>query len=139
MNPKVADIRSEHWRQIICECINRDPKLSKRKWCQANGVRYRSLMYWQRKFQAEALERMENRESNFPVKSGSTNAPAFADMTPQLAVLQAEQISAATLPEEGIPTLTPELMIQAGAYRVYVNSSIQEATLEKVLRVICHA
>ncbi len=139
MNPKVADIRSAHWRQTICECINRDPKLSKRKWCQSNGIRYRSLMYWQRKFQAEALERMENQETNLPVKGGSTNAPVFADVTPKLVALQAGQVSAATLSEEGNPSLIPELMIQAGTYRVYVNSSIQEATLEKVLRVICRA
>ena len=32
--------------------------------------------------------------------------------------------------------LAPELMIQAGSYRIYVNGSIQETTLETVLRVI---
>lgn len=133
MNQKVAAVRAEHWRQTIYECLNRDPKLSKKQWCLENGVYYRSLMYWQRRFQTEALDLMENHDTVLPVKQDSFNAPAFADMTPQLKALQAEQpVPAVAEPLPG----APELMIQAGSYRIYVNASIQETTLETVLRVI---
>ena len=91
MNQKVAAVRAEHWRQTIYECLNRDPKLSKKQWCRENGVYYRSLMYWQRRFQMEALDLMENHDAALPVKQDSFSAPAFADMAPQLKALQAEQ------------------------------------------------
>ena len=137
MNQNVAAVRSEQWRQIIYDCINRDPKLSKRQWCQENGIRYRSFMYWQRKFQMEALDLIENHEATLPVKQDPVSVPVFADMTPQLEALQAEQES---VPADTEPApLAPELMIQAGSYRIYVNGSIQEATLETVMRVIRHA
>lgn len=67
MNQKVAAVRTEQWRQTIQDCINRDPDISKRQWCQENGIRYRSFMYWQRKFQTEVLDLMENRETTLPL------------------------------------------------------------------------
>ena len=137
MNQKVADIRAEQWRQIIYECINRDPKLSKKQWCRENGIYYRSFMYWQRKFQMEALGLMENHETTLPVKQDPASMPAFADMAHQLDALRAEQEAAAADTEPA--SLAPELMIQAGSYRIYVNRSIHEDTLEKVMRVIRHA
>lgn len=137
MNQKVAAIRAEQWRQTVYECLNRNPKLSKKQWCRENGVYYRSFLYWQRKFQMEALDLMENHETTLPAKQDAVSVPAFADMAPQLKALQDEQEFS---PAGSEPTpLAPELMIQAGSYRVYVNSSIQETTLETVLRVIHHA
>ena len=137
MNPDVTAIRTEQWRQIVYDCINREPTVSKRQWCQENGIRYRSYMYWQRKFQVEALDRMESRETTLPINQNQVTVPAFADITPQLEALRAEQKSVPTEPE--VATLAPELMIQAGSFRIYVNGSIQEATLETVMRVIRHA
>ena len=58
-------------------------------------------------------------------------------MTDQLEAIRAEQGSVST--ELETTPLAPELMIQAGPYRVYVNSSIREATLETVMRVISRA
>ena len=137
MNQKVAAIRIEQWRKTIYDCINRDPDISKRQWCQENGIRYRSFMYWQRKFQMEALDLMENTESTLPVKHDPVNVPTFADITPQLEALQVNHQS---VPEKSESvSLAPELMIQAGFYRIYVNGSIQEGTLETVMRVIGHA
>ena len=137
MNQKVAEIRAEHWRQTVYGCINRDPKISKRQWCEENGIKVRSLMYWQRKFQMEAIERMESHETALPMKTSSANAPAFVDMTAQLEALQPEQGSIPTDPE--IVALAPELMIRAGSFRIYVNSSIRETTLATVMMVIRHA
>ena len=81
---KISEIRAKHWRQTVYDCINRDPKITKSQWCEENGVSIRSLMYWQHKFQAEALGRMDEQETTFPMKSASANMPAFVDMTAQL-------------------------------------------------------
>ena len=137
MNKKVANVRAEHWRQTVYECLNRDPKLSKKQWCQENGIYYRSFMYWQRRFQLEAIDLMENHETTLPIKQDPVSVPVFADMTPHLEALQTEQESTSEEPES-VP-LAPELMIQAGDFRIYVNGSIQESTLKTVMRVIRHA
>ena len=137
MNKKVAAVRTEHWRQTIYECLNRDPKTSKKQWCRENGVYYRSYMYWQRRFQLEALDLVENSETTPPIKQGTASVPAFADMSPQLEALRSEQDSIPA--ETETVSLAPELMIQAGSFRIFVNGSIQEATLETVMRVIRHA
>lgn len=137
MNKQVAAIRSEQWRRIVCECINRDPNTSKRCWCRDNGVNYRSLMFWQRKFQMEALDQMSVAGNVLPAHAEHTSFPAFVDVTAKLKAVQDEQCS---IPGDQEPvSLTPELMIQTGAYRIYINSSIHEDTLEKVMRVIRHA
>lgn len=137
MNQKVAAIRTEQWRQIIQDCINRNPGISKRQWCRENGVRYRSFMYWQRKFQLKAIDLMENHGTKLPVKQEPVSAQAFVDMTSQLEVLQTEREFSPASSE--LTPLAAELMIQAGSFRIYVNGSIQEATLETVMRVIRHA
>ena len=137
MNQRVSAIRTEQWRKIVYECLNRDPKISKRQWCRENDVKIRSLMYWQRKFQMEALDQIEGRDPSLPIRTDPVNVPAFADMTSRLEALHSEQD--AVVPEQDTSKLAPELMIQAGPYRIYVNGSIQEDTLEKVMRVIRHA
>ena len=137
MNQKVTAVRAENWSKTIHECIHRDPKVSKKQWCQENGINYRSFMYWQRKFQIEALDLMETREITLPAKQDPACIPVFADMTTQLSAIRSEQVSVPT--ESETTPAAPELMIQAGPYRVYVNSSIRETTLETVLRVINRA
>ena len=113
-------------------------KISKRQWCLENSIRYRSLMYWQQKFQKEALAVtvINDHGNSLPVQSGSVNAPAFADMTARLEALQVEQCPPA---EQETLMPEPELMIQAGSYRIYVSSSLHESTLETVMRVLSHA
>ena len=74
--------------------------------------------------------------NSLPVQSGSVNAPAFADMTARLEALQVEQCPPA---EQETLMPEPELMIQAGSYRIYVSSSLHESTLETVMRVLSHA
>ena len=137
MNKKVAAVRSEQWRKIVFECINRDPSLSKRRWCENNGIKFRSLMYWQRKFQMEALDQVGNGRRELPASKEQTAPPAFVDVTEQLKSVPEEPKVLSSEQEPFIPV--PELMIQAGTYRIYVNTSIHEDTLEKVLRVIRHA
>ena len=137
MDKKINDVRRDQWRRIVSECLSRDPGLSKAQWCKDNGIRIRSFMYWQRKFRLEAVEQMDNRQNTLPSRAAGTCLPAFADVTEQIEALQADP--AASLQSPGASPAAQELMIQTGPYRIYVNGSVQVATLEKVLRVISHA
>lgn len=137
MNQKVAAVRTEQWRQMVYDCINRDPKITKLQWCEENGIKIRSLMYWQRKFQLEALDKIENNDTILPVRSSGANTPAFVDMTTQMEKLQGKQRTDSLGPDT--MASAPELVIHAGSYKIYVNSSVREATLETVMRVISRA
>ena len=136
MDQKVAEIRNEQWRRTVYECINRDPNISRRQWCEDNGIKFRSLMYWQRKFQQEALAQMEHGEAALPARTVETCVPVFADVTEKLEQLQTDQENRN---DPCSLTIAPELIIQAGSYQIYVNGSIQMTTLEKVMRVISRA
>ena len=137
MDQKVTEIRNEQWRRTVYACINRDPSISKRQWCEDNGVKFRSLMYWQRKFRLEALEKMESSAAALPVSAEGSCVPVFADVTEKFEELQAVQETWKY--PGGLPPIPPELMIQVGAYQIYVNGSIQMTTLEKVMRVMSRA
>ena len=136
MDQKVTEIRNEQWRRIVYECLNRDPNTSKRQWCDDNGIRLRSLMYWQHKFRLEALAQAGSNEPALPARTGETCVPVFADVTEKLEQLQADQ-EYRKHPDS--LTMAPELMIQTGSYQIYVNGSIQMTTLEKVMRIISRA
>lgn len=137
MNKETAAIRSAQWRRIVDDCINREPGVSKRQWCQDNNIKFRSLMYWQRKFQLEAINQMSTTRIALPTPAAPADAPVFVDVTTQVG--SAQKVSD-SLPQEQEPiSPAPELMIQAGGYRIYVNRSVREATLEKVIKVLAHA
>ena len=136
MDQKVTEIRCEQWRRTVSECINRKADISKRQWCEENGIRYRSLMYWQRKFQQETIERMDS-HSSLPGQAVQVCTPVFADVTAKYEAMTSG---------EGIPpqhiedsSFTPELMIQTGSCRIYVSGSVQKATLEMAMQVITNA
>ena len=133
MDQKVTEIRNEQWRRTVYACINRDPKISKRQWCKDNGIKIRSLMYWQRKFRLEALAQMENSKAALSVRTAGYSVPVFADVTEKLEEIQSDKVKQNF---QDSLTMPPELMIQTGSYQIYVNGSIQMTTLEKVIRVI---
>ena len=137
MDQKVTEIRCEQWRRIVTECINRNTEISKRQWCEENGIRYRSLMYWQRKFQQDMLQQMDSSHTALPGSAVQVYAPAFADVTEKYQAMSAHP-EVPPQPQEN-HSFIPELMIQAGSYRIYVSSSLHESTLETVMRVLSHA
>ena len=94
-------------------------------------------MYWQRRFQMEELEKMNSNETALPAPPVSAGAPAFVDMTEQLERLRSERVSVQSQQENAI--FVPELMIRTGSCEVYVSGSVQESTLEKVMRVLGNA
>ncbi len=139
MNSKVSAIRTEQWRKIVCDCIHRNPQLSKRQWCEENGIRYRSYMYWQRKFQMDVIEQIEEQGISLPVKSAHDVPAVFADLTDHLETLSTGHKDVPSDSDQKPESLAPELMIQTENYRIYVNGSVQETTLQKVIRAIRHA
>ncbi len=123
-------VRHNRWLQILTECNNRDQSISKTQWCQNNGVNIKSFYYWQRQFRNELLVLSQ---------SSSKHVPAFVDITSDISsqVSKTIPISPNDLATE--KTLIPELMIQSGDFRVYVSGTVQEQTLDTVIRVLRRA
>ena len=128
----------EQWRQIVAGCSSRDPRISKLQWCETNGISFRRLMYWQRKFRLEALEQREDSiHADLLAGTNHTSAQAFVDVTPQYKAMQTNPPIDPARTET--VSFAPELVILAGPYRICVSGSVQTATLEHVLRAIRHA
>lgn len=137
MDKEANAVRREQWRRIVNECINRDSQISKRRWCEENGIKFRSFTYWQHKFRKEALEQMDAPQTAAPAVTAPASAPAFVDLTAKYEALQPARQEALRR-QENIPAST-ELMIRVGDLQIYVNGSVQMSTLEKVMKVISHA
>jgi len=137
MDKEANAVRREQWRRIVNECINRDSQISKRRWCEENGIKFRSFTYWQHKSRKEALEQMDAPQTAAPAVTAPASAPAFVDLTAKYEALQPAR-QAALRRQENIPAST-ELMIRVGDLQIYVNGSVQMSTLEKVMKVISHA
>ena len=73
MNQDALAVRAEQWRRIVTDCINRDPKISKRQWCRENGILPKTFYYRLRVLREEACSLM-NLESN---KSAVKPEPEF--------------------------------------------------------------
>ena len=137
MDKEANAVRKEQWRRIVNDCINRDPQISKRRWCEENGIKFRSFTYWQHKFRKEALDQMDIPRPAAPAVTSPALAPAFVDVTAKYEALQPLQEK--TLQRQENFHVSSELMIQVGDIQIYDNGSVQRSTLEKVMKVISHA
>lgn len=52
MDKSIHQIHCERWTHIINECLS--SRMSKVKWCEANGVSEKAFYYWQRILRNEA-------------------------------------------------------------------------------------
>lgn len=129
MDSNSHQVRRDQWLRIVTECNSCEQTLSKRQWCQMNGVNTKSFYYWQRQFRNELL--LQSAASAAPVA-----APAFVDITSCVSRSTATT-SEEVLTKEG--ALVPELMIQSGDFRIYVSGAIREQTLDTVMKVLRHA
>jgi len=123
-------VRHDRWLQILTECNNRDQSISKTQWCQNNGVNIKSFYYWQRQFRNELLVLSQ---------SSSKHVPAFVDITSDISSQESKTIPISPKDLATEKTLIPELMIQSGDFRVYVSGTVQEQTLDTVIRVLRRA
>ncbi len=123
-------VRHDRWLQILTECNNRDQSISKTQWCQNNGVNIKSFYYWQRQFRNELLVLSQ---------SSSKHVPAFVDITSDISSQESKTIPISPKDLATEKTFIPELLIQSGDFRVYVSGTVQEQTLDTVIRVLRRA
>ena len=119
--------RQAYWRNVISECNSRNSTLSKRQWCELNGIELKTFYYWQNRFRKDALSLLA---SEVPGSVASIQEKhSFVDITPAISSDAAVQSL----------EFVPELMMELYGFRVYVGSSIQEQTLLTVMKALEHA
>ena len=102
----------KEWKEIFRKVA--ESGMSKREWCNENGICRNSFFYWQRRIRE--LEEQQNPE---PVSM-------FYELDPATMVSD-ESIAKA---------FSAHIMIQAGAYQVYIDDSFKDETLARILAVI---
>ena len=137
MDPRIRAMRLERWRAIIVACNTSGMK--KKEWMSIHNICPKSFYRNQKKLRDYEMKKAGITSTDMP---GTEKQSEFFDLTTAL-TRQASEISAQTR-EKPLSTvqekqITPEIMIQAGPYNLYIGSSVTEATLATVLRVIGHA
>ncbi len=137
MDPRIRAMRLERWREIIVACNTSGMK--KNEWMRIHNINSKSFYRKQKELREYEMERAGITAADIP--AGQKPAEFF-DLTTAL-TCQASDNSGRTCAEPGNSILqkqiTPEIMIQAGPYNLYIGSSVTEATLATVLKVIGHA
>ena len=135
MDQKTSDIRLAQWEQIVLE--GNKALVSKQEWCKQQGINIKSFYYWQRKLRLKAAADTMPANSDLPAalspSTTTTVQTSFVEIpfpaeSPILSQPDSDRISC--------PKAEPELIIQIQNCQILVNSSAQEQTLRKVLRVI---
>ena len=137
MDPRIMAMRLERWREIVVACNTSG--MTKKEWMSIHNISPKSFYRNQKKLRDYEMKKAGITSTDI---GGAEKQSEFFDLTTAL-TQQASEISAQTR-EKPFSTvqekqLTPEIMIQAGPYNLYINSGVTEATLATVLKVISHA
>ena len=127
MDQRTSEIRLAQWKQIVLE--GNQASVSKREWCRQNGISEKSFFYWQRKIRLKALDARETSSAIVPVPPADSSRPGFVELP----------FLSRTANEKSDTNILPDLMIQVNDCKVFVTASIQESTLQTVMKVIRNA
>ncbi len=129
MDQKSLLIRRSQWEQIVLEANK--ASVSKKEWCRQNGINLKAFYYWQRKIRKAALTALEE-----AADTDQCQVPAPSSDFVELSFPSPPHTISDTACAQ---SLVPELMIQAGGCQIYVTGSVQEHTLNTVMKVIRNA
>ena len=127
MDQRASEIRLAQWEQIVLE--GNQASVTKREWCRQNGINEKSFFYWQRKIRLKALEARNTPSAIVPVPDADSSKPTFVELP----------FPGGTDDKKSDINVLPELMIQVDDCKIFVTASIQESTLQTVMKVIRNA
>ena len=129
-------MRMERWREIIVACNTSGMK--KKEWMRIHNVSPKMFYRKQKELRDYEMKKAGITPADIPAGQISTE---FFDLTTALS-RQTKGISSPTgerYDNCALQINQPELMIQVGAYNLYIGSGITESTLATVLKVIGNA
>lgn len=122
MDKITHQVRLEHWTKLLNECYNSG--MTKKAWCEENGVSAKQFFYWQRRVRAAAYE--QSRGSDLPAVVEET-----AGITEQKQVPFAEITLAAPEPEAS-SAFQPDVVIRKEAFTIELSNSASAELLSYI-------
>lgn len=118
MDKSTHQVRCEQWTQIISQCL--ESGMSKKDWCNANGISEKAFYYWQRILRNEAY--IEYKQLPIAKESASKTPVAFVELK-SIDTTEAKRpafhpdviIRSKGMVLEISNTASPELLVQLGA------------------------
>lgn len=128
--------RLKEWAKLVLEAENSGNKTI---WCQENGISYRKYIYWQKLVREYILE-----HGDHSLDSIDHELPAMTSGPQQLVdvtsrIQSSSQSFCNAAPDSAGTCNSPELMVRCGDCQIFVGSSVNERTLQTVLRAIRNA
>lgn len=122
MDKSTREIREDQWAHLILTC--NQSGLSKRAFCQENGISEKTFYYRQRMIRLKlATERMEQKATlALPAEVG--RQPQFAELSPSVSTECQRDLS---------------VCIRVNEIEVALSEGVSEAFLAKLLRAASHA
>lgn len=127
MDQRASEIRLAQWERIVLE--GNRASVTKREWCRQNGINEKSFFYWQRKIRLKALDARNAHSAIVSVPATDNSKPTFVELP----------FPGGADGKKSDTNVMPELMIQVNDCRVFVTASVQESTLQTVMKVIRNA
>ena len=129
MNDTAYEIRLRSWIDAVYEANSSG--MSKKDWCEMNGISTRSFYYWQdkvRRYLAETELSDESAIDTIPVRDGIN----FVDITDQLTVKDS--------PADVVRNaFEPDAVLVIGKYKLYIGKTTSRDTITKVMKAAANA
>ncbi len=119
MDKHTHEIRCQQWKLIIEECLASG--MSKRAWCEANGVSDKQFYYWQRVLRREAYLDMQSSQKSLPDKVPSTSSFIELKQPPVEQPLNG-----------GSETFRPDVIVRSGDFVVEISNSASDNLLKRL-------
>ena len=124
MDKITHQVRTEHWAEIMNECINSG--MSKTAWCRANGISEKQFFYWKRILRREAFENSQN--SSLPATVGPLQELALATQRP----VSFTEIKLPSSSQSMTPVFHPDLVIRKGSLILEISNSASDELLSRI-------
>ena len=127
------ELRLKQWIPIIE--AQAKSGLSKKDWCELNGIKRSAFFKWQKEIRKILLEKNENVfQEQSSTELAVHTAPEFVELTPTDSSQQSSLNGSCILSGDIAPV--PSISIRCGNFVVEVNADVNERLLSKVLKVM---
>ena len=121
MDRSTTEVRMAQWTKLLQQWA--ESGMTKKDWCQQNGISQKSLYYWQRKIRLNALA-----VSNVPAKP---SAPAFAEVSIPV-------VNTDTSWQTGQTSFIPDIRIIGSSLTIEISNTVSDKLLSVIGKVIDH-
>ena len=139
MDKASYEIRIRQWIGVIQEA--NASGMSKRSWCEQNGISLKQFYYWQKKIRDYTLAQtispstVEHYNASYSSAGKERSQSVFCELP-----VPTEHRQLSPLSEQCTlnTTFMPEVVLQCDSFKLLIGNAVTEKTLATVLSVLSH-